>query len=112
MAKNGDPDTDINVIWFCVDGTAKKLFPEAIASLAKATSLWKSIPIAVMITKSCSQLERVENVGIVEKDFAGQKKQPSAIIPVVADRYIINETSVVPEDGVTELIGVTNRLMP
>lgn len=111
-AKDGDPDTNINVIWFCVDGTAKKLFPESIAALVKATSLWKSIPIIVVITKSYSQTERVENIELVEKAFSSQKKQPSAIIPVVADKYVINETSVVPEDGIEELIDKTNRLMP
>lgn len=111
-AKDGDPDTNINIIWFCVDGTAKKLFPQSIASLAKATSLWESIPIVVVITKSYSQTERPENIEIVEKAFSGQKKQPSAIIPVVADKYVISETSVVPEDGIGELIDVTNRLLP
>ena len=111
-AKDGDPDTDINVIWFCVDGTAKKLFPDSIAALSKATSLWKSIPIIVVITKSYSQMERPENIAVVKKAFSGHKKQPSAIIPVVADEYVISETSVVPEDGIAELIDVTNRLMP
>ena len=111
-AKDGDPDTDINVIWFCVDGTARKLFPDALAALAKATSLWKSIPVVVVITKSYSQLERAENIGIVEKAFAKQKRKPSAIIPVVADKYVISETSIVPEDGIGELIDVTNQLLP
>ena len=32
--KAGKEDSRINVIWFCVDGTARKLFPKALSNLA------------------------------------------------------------------------------
>ena len=38
-AKEGKEDNQINVIWFCVDGTSRKLFPKAIQSLSRATSM-------------------------------------------------------------------------
>lgn len=57
-AKEGNEDTKINLIWFCVDGIAKRLFEETIQDLAKATSMWKSVPVIVVITKSFSLIER------------------------------------------------------
>lgn len=114
-AKDGDPDTDINVIWFCVEGTSKKLFPDAIQSLSKATNLWESVPIIVVITKSYSQTERDENKRMVRNAFAKQKKYSKnlkEIIPVVAEEYRITESSIVPPDGITELIEATNQHMP
>jgi GTPase Era involved in 16S rRNA processing/uncharacterized protein (DUF697 family) len=114
-AKDGDPDTDINVIWFCVEGTSKKLFPEAIHALSKATKLWESVPVIVVITKSYSQTERAENIKTVQNAFARQKKYTKnlkEIIPVVAEAYPINETTLVPPDGIDELIDATNRHMP
>ena len=47
-SKNGQEDKQINVIWFCVDGTSRKLFPKAIESLSRATSIWKSVPVIVL----------------------------------------------------------------
>ena len=37
-AKKGGQEKQINVIWFCVDGTSSKLFPETIKSLSNANS--------------------------------------------------------------------------
>lgn len=114
-AKDGDPDTDINVIWFCVEGTSKKLFPQAIQALSEATKLWESVPVIVVITKSYSQTERDENIKTVQNAFAKQKKYSKnlkEIIPVVAESYRINDTVIIPPDGIDELIDATNRLMP
>ena len=41
-AKEGKSDNQINVIWFCVDGTSRKLFAKTIQSMSRATSMWKS----------------------------------------------------------------------
>lgn len=114
-AKEGHEDNKINVIWFCVDGTAKKLFEETLKSLSRATRMWGSVPIIVVITKSYGEPDRVENVEMVNQAFDEQKegtKKPSAIIPVVASSYTINDTTIVPPEGITELIDATNELMP
>lgn len=114
-AKEGQEDKQINVIWFCVDGTSRKLFSKAIQSLSRATSIWKSVPIIVVITKSYSIPERKENIEMVQNAFATQKrysKNLKKIIPVVASTYEINDTSFVAPDGITELIDATNDLMP
>ncbi len=114
-AKEGREDNQINVIWFCVDGTSRKLFPKAIQSLSRATSIWKTVPVIVVITKSYSIPERKENVEMVQSAFAAQKKYSKnlkKIIPVVASTYELNETAFAPPEGITELIDATNELMP
>lgn len=114
-AKEGKEDNQINVIWFCVDGTSRKLFPKAIQSLARATDLWKSVPVIVVITKSYSVTERAENIEMVQKAFASQKKYGrnlKKIIPVVAATYELNETAFAAPEGITDLIDATNELMP
>ena len=39
-AKKGLEDNQINVIWFCVDGTRSKLFEEDLKALSRAASMW------------------------------------------------------------------------
>lgn len=113
-AKKGD-DTQINVIWFCVDGTSRKLFPEAINNLSRATSMWPTVPVIVVITKSYSVPERAENIEMVNNAFAQQKRYGNnlkKIIPVVAETYTIDENAFAAPDGLDELIATTNELMP
>ena len=95
--KEGKENSDINVIWFCVEGTSSKLFPEAIKSLSKATSIFPSVPIIVVITKSYSKPERERNIQMVKEVFEKQKntKNLKGIIPVVALIYEIDE--LIPE---------------
>lgn len=114
-AKEGKEDSRINVIWFCVDGTSAKLFPKTIDSLMNATSMWKNVPIVVVITKSYSEPDREENKKMVRDAFAAKKKyvdRLNDIIPVVAEPYTIREGLYAPPEGITELIELTNKLLP
>ena len=114
-SKTGQEDTQINVIWFCVDGTSRKLFPKAIKDLSHATSMWPSVPVIVVITKSYAIPERSENIEMVHNAFAQQKrysKNLKAVIPVVAQTYLLNDTAYAPPEGITELIDATNALLP
>src|SRR5690625_83766 len=113
-AKEGKEDNKIDMIWLCVDGTSRKLFIKTINSLFKATRMWKSVPIIAVITKSYGEADRDENIKMVSMAFNEQKKarEPIAIIPVVASPYEINETIIVPPQGITELIEITNEKMP
>ena len=103
-----------NVIWFCVDGTAAKLFPQAIESLVKATNIWKSLPIIVAITKSYGQPDRQKNIDMVEKAFEKRKisERVKAIVPVVASPYGITDEIVVAPENIDKLIEVTVDAMP
>lgn len=112
--KEGNHDTQINLIWFCVDGTSRKLFRQTIDSLSKATAMWPSVPVVVVITKSYSVPERQENKAMVENVFSTQKtrKNLKGILPVVASTYVLNESAYSAPDGITELIDKTNELLP
>lgn len=114
-AKKGHKDNQINVIWFCVEGTSSKLFPETIKALTRAASIWKSVPVIVVITKSYSTPEREQNREMVYNAFASQKKHGAnlkKVIPVVAKTYQLNDDSFVAPDGISELINATNELLP
>ena len=114
-AKKGNINSSINVIWFCVDGMSSKLFPDTLKCLSEATSMWESVPVIVVITKSFSNLEKQKNIEMVQNAFAKQKyysKNLKKIIPVVASPLILNDTAFAPPEGVTELIDATNELMP
>lgn len=113
--KEGHEDNKINVIWFCVEGTSRKLFPKSLKDLSRATAMWESVPIIVVITKSYSVPERIQNVEMVNNAFAKQKrysKNLRKIIPVVASTYVLNENAYAAPEGITELIDTTNELMP
>ena len=114
-AKNGNEDSQINVIWFCVDGAARKLFAKSINNLSRATSMWPSVPVIVVITKSYSVPERAENIEMVYQAFAAQKrysKNLKKVIPVVAQTYVLNDSAYAAPEGITELIDATNELLP
>ena len=114
-ASDGNSDTDINVIWFCVDGTAAKLFKETIENFLKATSVWKSVPIIVAITKSYSSLDRDKNVEMVNSAFKAvkhNKRFPTLIAPVVAEPFYITEDAFAAPYGISELVTATNNLLP
>lgn len=114
-AKESHEDSKINVIWFCIEGTTSKLFPKTIKDLSRATSMWESVPVIVVITKSYSVPEREKNIEMVNNAFAMQKryaKNLRKIIPVVAATYELNATAFAAPEGITELIDATNELMP
>lgn len=113
--KEGKEDTQINVIWFCVEGTSSKLFPKTIKDLSRATSMWPSVPVIVVITKSYSVPERERNIEMVHNAFASQKKYSKnlrKVIPVVASTYMLNDSAYAAPEGITDLIDVTHDLLP
>ena len=107
-------DKRINAIWFCVDGTSRKLFGKTISNLSAATRMWESVPVIVVITKSYSVPERNENIEMVQEAFARQKtaKNLKAIIPLVAATYVLNDAAYAAPEGVTQLIDQTNGILP
>ncbi len=113
-ALDEDTENDINIIWFCVDGTAAKLFTKTIKDLLRATSIWKAVPIIAVITKSYSQPDREKNIKMVQDAFAAASKivQPKAIMPVIAESFYLSDSVFAPPEGITELMDITNELLP
>ena len=114
-AKEGKTDNSIAVIWFCVDGTCANLFDVTIKSLSKATAMWPSVPVIAVITKSYSIIEQEKSIDLIHEAFAKQKnysKNLTKVIPVVAETYPIDDATLVPPRGISELIEITNSLLP
>ena len=114
-AKAGQEDNQVNVIWFCVEGTSSKLFPRQIENLSRATAMWASVPVIVVITKSYSVPDRAQNIEMVNNAFAKQRryaKNLRKVIPVVASTYVLNDVAFAAPEGITELIDATYELMP
>ncbi len=113
--EEGNEEKQINVIWFCVEGTSGKLFPKTIENMSRATKYWPSVPILVVITKSYSVPEREKNIELVNNAFAQMKhhlKNFKKAIPVVAAPYVLRDDAVAAPEGISELIGITNELLP
>jgi uncharacterized protein (DUF697 family) len=110
----GRPRQGIDVIWFCLDGTSRKLFARTVAALSDAIRWWPSVPLIAVITKSYSRPERGENTAMVQQVFSRLKRPVNlqAVIPVVARPYVISDQAVVPVDGLDVLVSRTLALMP
>ena len=115
VKNNNGADRQINMIWYCIDGTSKRFAKRNVDMFIKSTSFWKSVPIIVVITKSYSKIERDENVRMVQEAFAKNSKTSlnlKAIIPVVASTYRIDQgVSIIPY-GLDELLMATNFYLP
>lgn len=108
-------NSEINEIWFCVDGMASKLFNDTLKNLSSAVSFWKSVPIIVVITKSFSAPDREKKVEMVENAFKEEKKlnkNLKAVIPVVAATLTTGESAYVEPYGIPELIEKAGELLP
>lgn len=112
-AKKGREDNKINLIWFCVEGTSSKLFPQTIRNVTRAISIWRSVPVIVVITKSYSVPDREKNIRMVREAFSAVKNNNlKAILPVVAATFVLNDSAYAPPEGIEELIRKTDELMP
>ena len=118
--KDNEAERKIDVIWFCVDGSASKLFDDTFSALFSATSMWKSVPIIVAITKSHSDKKHdEENIEMVKRAFHGKKREKNlyGIIPVNSAPYPVeteeNEQPVIAGvKGIQELLDLTISVLP
>ena len=111
-ASNQEDENDIDLICLCVDGTSSKLFSKTIDEFLRSISLWKTVPIIVVITKSYSIPDREANIEMVKKAFEGKSRTLRGISPVVASPFVIDDSYAVAPEGITELIEGINELLP
>lgn len=113
-ALDENAENDINIIWFCIDGTSSKLFTKTVKDLLRATSIWKAVPIIAVITKSYSQIDRGKNIQMVQDAFAAASRtiRPRAVMPVIAEAFYLSDSVFAPPEGITELMELTNTLLP
>lgn len=113
-AKKKKEEKSLDLVWFCVDGTSRRIFETYIDSFVKAIKIWEGIPVIVIITKSYSTVERQENVEAIREVFEKYSKKVNLkdIIPVVAMPYNIQEDIIVNTSGLQELMERTLEVLP
>lgn len=98
----------IDAVWYCIEGTARRVFSHNVGMMNKAIKGWKNVPVFAVITKSFSQIEEEENIEAVEQAFAKNKSvNLQKIIPVVAKPYPVNDDVIVQPKGIDELCNAT-----
>ena len=113
--KGGKTEHQISAIWFCVDKYTSKLFPKTIDSFMDAISLWKDVPIVVVITQSYEEDDVKQTKEIVEKAFLSKKKYATKlteVVSVIAKPKQTKEGEMLSPMGIPELIELTNSLLP
>lgn len=117
--KTKDVEKLIHMIWFCIDGTAKRIEQDVLGYIKSVTGDWKNVPVIMVVTKSYSSLEIDENTEMVrsaiEKYNSRHKRNTlnvKGIVPVVSKPYLINESVSVPPSGIDQLIKKTAELTP
>ena len=94
----------IDVVWYCVEGTSRRVFADNISMMNRALKGWNNVPVIAVITKSYSEADERENVQAVCSAFAKSKGiNLIGIIPVVAIPYRIDDSTIVASRGIDEL---------
>lgn len=111
--KSTDDESGIDAVWYCIEGTSRRMFSDNIKMMNKSLKGWKQIPVFAVITKSYSESDIAENVDAVKETFYKNSDiNFKGTIPVVAEEYKINdEVSVLPR-GLAELCKKTLACAP
>ena len=108
--KNPDPKTIVHTIWFCVDGSTKRLPEETLQYLQTVSDFWENVPIIFVSTKTYFEEDVEENHKMIDSalnSFGRGKINVKAIISVLAERKGQSEPM-----GIEELRAVTEQLGP
>lgn len=106
----------IHAIWYCIDGTVKRIDDKVLDYIKSVSKTWKNVPIMIVFTKSYSKTEIEENEKMFKKVYSQYRGKDNlnvkAICSVVAKAFPIDENTIVPARGLDELIEKTNELIP
>lgn len=103
-SETDENDPGIDAVWYCVDGTVRRMFADNIELMNKAIKGWKNVPVFSVLTKSYSEKDIPENIEAIQQAFAKSKSvNLKKIIPVVAEEYAINDEITVMPKGIEEL---------
>lgn len=108
--KNPDPKTIIHTIWFCVDGSIKRMPEETLHYLQTVSNFWKNVPIIFVSTKTYFEEDVEENEKMIEEalnKFGREKINVKAIVSVLAEKK-----GKVQPMGIDELREITEKLAP
>lgn len=102
-----NPESMINMLWFCVDATSKRMTKSTVRTLELVKKEWTNVPIIIVLTKSFFSAEDEDNIAMVKENFrkcAKKTGDPIAIIPVLATPP--KDASIVAR-GIEDLVKVT-----
>lgn len=108
--KNPDPKTLVHTIWFCVDGSQKRLPDEILDYLQTVSKFWENVPIIFVSTKTYFEEDVAENEKMIEtalNEYGRDRINVKSIIAVLAEQ----KGNVQPM-GIDELKETTERLAP
>ena len=112
VTKEHSDDVGLDAVWYCVEGTARRMFAHNIELMNKSVKEWKNIPIFAVITKSYSEKDIPENIEAINKAFEKSKSvNYKGVIPVVAEEYHINDDFCVEPKNIDELCVQTLNCM-
>lgn len=110
---NDEGSSGIDVVWYCIEGTSRRMFSDNIKMMNKSLKGWKRVPVFAVITKSYSEADIAENIDAVkEAFFKNSGINFKCAVPVVAEEYIINDDVSVLPHGLTELCTKTLECAP
>ncbi len=108
--KNPDPKTIVHTIWFCVDGSTKRLPEETLRYLQTVSDFWENVPIIFVSTKTYFEEDIEENQKMIDSvlnKYGRDKLNVKAVISVLAERK-----GDVEPIGLEELRETTEQLGP
>lgn len=108
--KNPDPKTIIHTIWFCVEGSHKRLSESTLEYLKTISKFWEGVPIVFVSTKTFFEEDAAENKKMIEdilEEYGKDNFNVKAVIPVLAEK----KDQIEPM-GLEELRAVTEQLAP
>lgn len=104
VGKDTEDNYEIDGVWYCIEGTSRRIFADNIKMMNKSLKGWKNIPIFAVLTKSFSEVEIEENKKAIYEAFEKvDNTNLKNVIPVVAKAYVINEETIVQPRGIDEL---------
>lgn len=99
-----DPTNHVHVAWYCISDEGKRIEDGEINLINEISA---RIPVIVVLTKSISKKE-CEFADRVQS-FCPNARQ---VIRVLAQDYVIDEDNIVKARGLSDLIKVTNEVLP
>lgn len=113
-AKKKNEKRAIDLVWFCVDGSSRRVFPRDIDNFIHAVKIWKDVPVIVVATKAYEEPIRQDLIEEAQEVFSAYstKINLKGIIPVVAAPLVVASDMILQSYGLQELMDKTLEVLP
>ena len=117
LIKTEDRNSSIDVIWYCVDSNAYRLFKENVDQVASVYKHFPNAPVFIVLTKAFgSEYQNAENERTVEETF--RKYDPkgrikiAGVVSVNSQPFMTANNDMIGISGIDRLITMTNEVIP